>query len=204
MNSMGARRSKLVVGRVSIDAQPSLAIGRARGCARASVSCPCRFPVHLGGPSEARLYRSRALLLCYAPPRDPMAEDALAAFAGDKLVHVGEHEGETSTRYAFHPVPFRPLPPAAARGEYLVPLFMLRPVPPARRCAGRRGGCDWPQPHLRRDRGLELTLATSGLGARDAGGYCEYSPRGALSAPSRCPSIEAGRRGLLPGSLSGC
>ena len=68
--------------------------------------------MHVGGPSEARQYRSRALLLCYAPPRDPMAADALAAFAGDKLVHVGEHEGETSTRRALRP---RPVPAAPVR-----------------------------------------------------------------------------------------
>ncbi len=152
-----ARSRACVCGCVSVRVR---VCAHVRMCVRVCVhACVRRFPVHVGGPSEARQYRSRALLLCYAPPRDPMAADALAAFAGDKLVHVGEHEGETSTRRAFRPAPSRAAPVRRRRqGVLSYPsLFILRHVPPVATPAAATSA-----PGLR-------ALATSGAGRGGAG-----------------------------------
>ena len=54
--------------------------------------------VHKGGPESLREYENRGLFLCYPPPGDDMALDALRALRGDvPLAVVGEWDGNTGT-----------------------------------------------------------------------------------------------------------
>ena len=52
-----------------------------------------------GGAESAGLLREGvgAMLLCYPPPQETMAMDALSHFRGDTLVYVGEWAGDTAT-----------------------------------------------------------------------------------------------------------
>lgn len=49
--------------------------------------------VDRGGAGSAANHADRTLLLCWPPYDDPMAADALKAFAGRRVVFVGESEG---------------------------------------------------------------------------------------------------------------
>ena len=40
----------------------------------------------------------RVLLLCYPPPKDPLALRALRCYTGDRMAHVGEMKGDTGTK----------------------------------------------------------------------------------------------------------
>uniref|UniRef100_A0A7S3SZA6 MYND-type domain-containing protein n=1 Tax=Emiliania huxleyi TaxID=2903 RepID=A0A7S3SZA6_EMIHU len=61
--------------------------------------CPPWGPVQRGSSAllASRRFRRHALLLCYPPPRAPMAAECLAAFCGDTVVHVGEWLGDTGS-----------------------------------------------------------------------------------------------------------
>lgn len=48
------------------------------------------FPVRTGGPEIAQEYPHRTLFLCWPPYAEPMATDALLAYAGDTVIYVGE------------------------------------------------------------------------------------------------------------------
>ena len=80
-------------------------------------------PPHAHGTS----CRRHALLLCYPPPRAPMAAECLAAFCGDTVVHVGEWLGDTGS------------PPPGG----VAALFQRHAHTPLRRCCRQRGlrGC---------------------------------------------------------------
>lgn len=56
-------------------------------------------PIRRGGPRllSHTKWAQHTLLLCYPPPRDPMALEALRRFSGDSFVHVGEWLGDTGT-----------------------------------------------------------------------------------------------------------
>lgn len=58
-------------------------------------------PVHHGGPEQAAKFPNRALMLCWPPFEDPMAADALRAYAGDTLIFIGEHGGCTGDEEFF-------------------------------------------------------------------------------------------------------
>lgn len=49
--------------------------------------------VRKGGPEMAAEFPRRALMLCWPPYDDPMAEDALSCYKGDLLIYVGESDG---------------------------------------------------------------------------------------------------------------
>lgn len=53
---------------------------------------PLFYPVEPGGPQMAARYSDRTLLLCWPPRNDPMAADALAAYAGPRMVLIGQPE----------------------------------------------------------------------------------------------------------------
>ncbi|DAZ92755.1 TPA: hypothetical protein N0F65_000580, partial [Lagenidium giganteum] len=58
-------------------------------------------PMAKGGPetlSSVRELHGRSLLLCYPPPKDPMALDCLRNFTGKYVLHVGEWQGDTGER----------------------------------------------------------------------------------------------------------
>lgn len=46
--------------------------------------------VRVGGPEQAAAYSEQALMLCWAPYKDPMAEEALRAYRGNTLLWIGE------------------------------------------------------------------------------------------------------------------
>jgi hypothetical protein len=54
-----------------------------------------------GGPEQAAEHPERTLFLCWPPPGDPMAADALAAYAGECVVFIGEWNPKTAADEAF-------------------------------------------------------------------------------------------------------
>jgi hypothetical protein len=50
------------------------------------------FPVDAGTATDLARFSDRALLLCW-PPMDSMARDAIDAWRGDVLIHIGERGG---------------------------------------------------------------------------------------------------------------
>ncbi|TMW61532.1 hypothetical protein Poli38472_012723 [Pythium oligandrum] len=63
---------------------------------------PTFCPVAQGGPEVLRredvVQSSKSLFLCYPPPHDPMAREALRCFQGMYVIHVGEWQGDTAER----------------------------------------------------------------------------------------------------------
>lgn len=59
-------------------------------------------PIHIGGPERAADHPEAALLLCWPPLHDPMADQALAAYNGRVVAYVGEGEGAATGDAAFH------------------------------------------------------------------------------------------------------
>ncbi len=57
---------------------------------------PSYYPVHRGGPEKVLDHPNHALFLCWPPLGSPMAAWALALYAGDAVLHVGEWYGATA------------------------------------------------------------------------------------------------------------
>lgn len=57
--------------------------------------------VLIGGPEQAARHSDRALFLCWPPPGDPMAADALAAYQGQCVIFIGEWNPKTAADEAF-------------------------------------------------------------------------------------------------------
>ncbi|CAL9677589.1 hypothetical protein SUDANB95_07915 (plasmid) [Actinosynnema sp. ALI-1.44] len=73
------------------------------GDARADGPGPRYHRVDHGEHEVAARYSDRALMLCWPPPGEPLAADALRAYAGDLLIYVGEPKGGcTADRAFFH------------------------------------------------------------------------------------------------------
>jgi hypothetical protein len=53
------------------------------------------------GHTAARRHPDRALMLCWPPPADPWAADALRAYAGDLLIYIGQPRGGRCADEAF-------------------------------------------------------------------------------------------------------
>lgn len=51
------------------------------------------FPVQVGDASKAAAHPGRTLLLCWPPYRQKVAQQALEAYQGHRLVYIGEPEG---------------------------------------------------------------------------------------------------------------
>jgi len=62
-----------------------IAPGRNRWC-----DANLYFPVAIGGPEKASEHSDRTLFLCWPPYDDEMAERALLAYRGERLVYIGE------------------------------------------------------------------------------------------------------------------
>lgn len=77
--------SQVGVDVIAFDATP---FGENRYCQ------PIQYhPVHLAGIEVAAEHPHRALLLCWPPYDNPMAAKAVAAYAGDLLISIGEPPG---------------------------------------------------------------------------------------------------------------
>lgn len=57
--------------------------------------------VYVGGPEKAAKHPNHALLLCWPPLHNPMAENALQHYAGSTVAYIGEWGGCTAND-AFH------------------------------------------------------------------------------------------------------
>jgi hypothetical protein len=58
--------------------------------------------VLIGGPELVAHYPDRSLFLCWPPPREPMAADALAAYKGSTLIFIGEWNPDTAASIQFY------------------------------------------------------------------------------------------------------
>lgn len=58
---------------------------------------PPFFPVSKGGTQVVRKNATSSLFLCFPPPEDTMALDALRLYTGQHVIHVGEWEGFTGS-----------------------------------------------------------------------------------------------------------
>lgn len=56
----------------------------------------------IGGPELAAHYPDHSLFLCWPPPRDPMAADALAAYKGSTVIFIGEWNPATAADIQFY------------------------------------------------------------------------------------------------------
>jgi hypothetical protein len=54
-----------------------------------------------GGPEQAAAHPDRTLFLCWPPPGDPMAADALAVYHGQCVIFIGEWNPKTAADEAF-------------------------------------------------------------------------------------------------------
>jgi hypothetical protein len=56
---------------------------------------PCWTAIERGGPEAIMVHPGRTLFLCWPPYDTPMGLDCVRAYAGDKIIVVGEHGGCT-------------------------------------------------------------------------------------------------------------